>query len=168
MALDKASRTAWQMADAMVLADTREVSLKGMSDPELCALEMETIFAKKWILLGHESEITKRGDFVTRKPGSDGVIVARGMDGSIHVSLNVCPHHGMRVCTVDSGNAMMHRCIYHGWAFRPDGSFIGAPVGREQMHGNIRQKSEPGLIRAKVHLYRGFVFATWNEKALVS
>lgn len=36
------------------------------------------------------------------------------------------------------------------------------------LHGDIRQKSDLGLTRAKVHLYGGLIFATWNEKALVS
>src|SRR3546814_1291480 len=65
----------------------------------------------------------------------------------------------------DAGNAAVHRCIYHGWAFRPDGSFIGAPVEREQMHGDIRQKSELGLRKARVAIYGGMIFATWSEEA---
>jgi hypothetical protein len=68
----------------------------------------------------------------------------------------------MRVCTTETGNAMVHRCIYHGWAFRPNGDFIGAPVEREQMHGNIYNKQQLGLRKARVQLYGGLVFATWN------
>ena len=79
--------------------------MRVMSDPDVYALEMETIFQKTWIFLGHETEIPKSGDFVTRKLGNDAVIVARASTGDIHVSLNVCPHRGMRVCSVDSGNS---------------------------------------------------------------
>jgi nitrite reductase/ring-hydroxylating ferredoxin subunit len=94
--------------------------------------------------------------------GEDQVIVARDRQGEIHVSLNVCPHRGMKVCTAEAGNAAAHRCIYHGWAFRPDGSFIGAPIEKEQMHGSMRPKSELGLKKARVHIYGGLIFATWN------
>ncbi|WP_246344412.1 Rieske 2Fe-2S domain-containing protein [Sphingobium fontiphilum] len=42
----------------------------------------------------------------------DNVIVSRDRSGKIHVMLNVCPHRGMKVCAVESGNADAHRCIY--------------------------------------------------------
>src|SRR5690606_17456542 len=113
-------------------------------------LEMERIFGKTWLLLGHESEIPEAGDFVVRNMGEDSVIVARGDDGKIHVSLNVCPHRGMRVCLADEGNAKIHTCIYHGWAFKPNGDFVGAPVAREKMHGDILPKEELGLKKARV------------------
>jgi nitrite reductase/ring-hydroxylating ferredoxin subunit len=139
-----------------------EVSLRVMSDHELHKYEMERIFAKTWLLLGHESEIPKSGDFIVRDMGDDNVIVARDRTGAVNVSLNVCPHRGMKVCTAEAGNAQMHRCIYHGWAFRPDGSFIGAPIEKEQMHGSVYTKEELGLRKARVHLYGGLIFATWN------
>ena len=163
MIFEKAPDTVKQIADELVREETREVSMRVLSDPDVYALEMETIFQKTWLLLGHETEIPNAGDFVTRRLGSDPVIVARASTGDIHVSLNVCPHRGMRVCNVDSGNTTMHRCIYHGWAFRPDGSFFGAPVEREKMHGEIYPKSELGLKKANVHLYGGMIFGTWNE-----
>src|SRR3546814_2393273 len=91
------------------------------------------------------SDLPKSGDFIVRDMGEDNVIVTRDRQGEIHVSLNVCPHRGMKVCLGEAGNAQAHRCIYHGWAFRPDGSFIGAPIEKEQMHGNKRSKEELGL-----------------------
>ncbi len=148
--------------DDLIDVDMHEVSLRTMSDPELYHHEMERIFAKTWLLLGHETEIPKSGDFIVRDMGEDQVIVARDREGAVHVSLNVCPHRGMKVCTGEAGNAQVHRCIYHGWAFRPNGDFIGAPIEREQMHGAMRPKEELGLKKARVQLYGGMIFATWN------
>lgn len=142
-----------------------EVSLRVMHDREIYDLEMERIFGRTWLLIGHEGEIPKSGDFVTRELGDDPVIVARGRDGKVHVSLNVCPHRGMRVALTDCGNAQVHRCIYHGWAFRPTGEFIGAPVEREVMHGALHDKSELNLRKARVHIYAGFIFANWDPEA---
>ena len=92
--LDKLSP---KLADGTRVADlvnltTREVRLRAVSDPEIYDLEMERIFARTWLLLGHVSEIPKSGDFVVRDMGSDSVIVARGKAGEVYVSLNVCPH----------------------------------------------------------------------------
>src|SRR3546814_14211271 len=91
--------------------------------------------------------------------GEDNVIVTRDRQGDIHVSLNVCPHRGMKACLGEAGNAQAHRCIYPGWAFRPDGSFIGAPIEAAQMHGNKRSKEELGRKTARVTLSGGLVFA---------
>jgi len=146
----------------LINENKREVSLRVMSDREVYDLEMERVFGKTWLLIGHECEIPKSGDFVTRELGDDPVIVARGRDGEVYVSLNVCPHRGMRVALTDCGNAQVHRCIYHGWAFRPTGDFIGAPIERETMHGTFHDKSELGLRKARVHVYGGMIFATWN------
>jgi phenylpropionate dioxygenase-like ring-hydroxylating dioxygenase large terminal subunit len=148
--------------DDLIDRDMREVSMQVMNNPQLHKLEMERIFAKTWLLLGHETEIPNSGDFVVRDMADDQVIVSRDRQGAVHVSLNVCPHRGMKVCTAEAGNSQVHRCIYHGWAFRSDGSFIGAPVEKEQMHGNVRSKEELGLKKARVHLYGGLIFATWN------
>ena len=107
--------------------ENREVSVAALHDHDLYELELERIFAKAWLMIGHETEIPNVGDYVVRLMGEDQVIVARAADGEVHVSLNVCPHRAMHICLADSGNARVHKCIYHGWAFRPDGSFIGAP-----------------------------------------
>jgi nitrite reductase/ring-hydroxylating ferredoxin subunit len=123
--------------DDLIMLDSNEVSLRVMSDKELYDIEMERVFAKTWLLLAHESEIPNSGDFVVRDMAEDNVIIARDREGNVNVSLNVCPHRGMRVCTAEAGNKPIHQCIYHGWAFKPDGDFIGAPVEREKMRRGI-------------------------------
>src|SRR5690606_17185393 len=87
------------LSDGLPTADlfdlgTREGSLSTMYDPELYRVEMDKIFTKVWLLLGHATEIPKSGDYVVRHMGEDEVIVARDRKGEIHVSLNVCPHRG--------------------------------------------------------------------------
>lgn len=149
--------------DDLIDLDMREVHMRALSDRELYDLEMEKIFTKTWILLGHQSEIPNPGDFVVRDMGADQVIVNRDASGDVNVVLNVCPHRGMRVCTTDAGNKRVHKCIYHGWAFKPNGDFIGAPIKDEQMQGDMRPDSELGLRKAKVELYGGLIFANWDH-----
>jgi len=95
----------------LVNVNTREVQMRALSDPELYELEMERIFGKIWVFLGHESEIPNSGDFVTRDMGSDSVLVTRDKSGEVHVLLNLCTHRGMRVSTLDAGNTQIHTCI---------------------------------------------------------
>src|ERR1700739_4382381 len=63
--------------DELIDVDMNEVSMRVMGDEELYRHEMERIFARTWLLLGHESEIPKAGDFVMRDMGEDNVIVSR-------------------------------------------------------------------------------------------
>ena len=150
-----------KVADLVDVA-TRQGQMRALSDPELYELEMEQIFGKIWFFLGHESEIPNSGDFITRDMGSDSVLITRDKAGEVHVMLNVCAHRGMRISTLDAGNTQIHTCIYHGWAFRPNGAFLGAPVEKEAMHGKMMSKDELGLKKARVTLYGGLIFATWN------
>jgi len=148
----------------LIYPETREVQMRVLSDPEIYQMEMEKIFGKTWVLLGHESEIPNANDFMVRDIGGDSVIVTRDKQNEIHVTLNVCPHRGMRVALTDCGNTQIHKCIYHGWAFRPNGDFIGSPVKRECMHGTMLPESELGLKKARSVLYGGLIFATWNNE----
>ena len=149
----------------LIDTDFREVSLRVLTDPALYQLEMERLFTRAWTIVGHEDEVPNPGDYVTRFIGEDPVIVNRQPAGSINVMLNVCSHRGTKLCRGDAGNFERFQCPYHGWAFDCDGSFLGAPVAKEQMHGNLRPKSELGLRKAKVGIYAGMIFATFDEQA---
>ena len=61
----------------LIYPETREVQMRVLSDPEIYQMEMEKIFGKTWVLLGHESEIPNANDFMVRDIGGDSVIVAR-------------------------------------------------------------------------------------------
>jgi phenylpropionate dioxygenase-like ring-hydroxylating dioxygenase large terminal subunit len=142
----------------------REVSLRVMSDPEIYELELKRIFARTWILVGHESEIPNPGDYVTRRVGEDPVILTRNRDHSIECLLNVCPHRGMIVARADSGNTNLFRCVYHGWMFNLDGSIRGVPH-KEKMYSDCYDPAHMGLRKARVGVYAGLIFVNWDESA---
>src|SRR3981081_720814 len=127
------NKTSSKLADGTRIEDLidverREVSARVLSDPEIYHLELERIFGRAWLLLGHDTEIPKSGDYGGGDMGEDQVIVSRDREGQVHVLLNMCPHRGMRVAMDEAGCTQVHRCVYHGWAFRPAGKFIGAPI----------------------------------------
>lgn len=145
--------------------EKREVSMRLLSDPEIFRLELKNLFAKTWNLLGHESEIAQPGDYIMRQIGLDPVIVTRDRKMGINVLLNVCTHRGMQICRAEGGKGSTFKCPYHGWSFTNEGRFLGAPIAKEEMHGNIMSKDELGLRKARVETYAGFIFATWDENA---
>ena len=149
---------------ALIDHDRREVAQRLFSDPEIYQWELKNIWAKSWIIVGHESEIPNPGDFVTRRIAEDPVIVTRRPDGSIDCVLNVCPHRGALVCREEAGNSPVFRCIYHGWIFNTDGSFRGAPF-KEEMYPEGMDAKRLSLPKARVGIFGGFIFANWDESA---
>jgi len=130
------------------------------TDPALFDLEMERIFGRAWLILGHESQVRHPGDFFTTRMGPRPVIVTRHTDGSVRVLENRCAHRGARVCEAPTGHASQLVCPYHGWTYGTDGSLRAVPIpdGYERP---LTGTSDAGLARvSRVDTYRGFVFAS--------
>jgi phenylpropionate dioxygenase-like ring-hydroxylating dioxygenase large terminal subunit len=138
----------------------REVHVSG----QVLRDEMERIFSKCWIYVGHSSEVKKPNDFVTRKVAGRPVIFNRDMRGEIHCFLNTCRHRGAIVCTEREGSRRAFRCVYHGWAYRNDGALGGVP-GEEAYRGEF-DKSTLGLRKpARFESYRDFWFLNLDPEA---
>jgi phenylpropionate dioxygenase-like ring-hydroxylating dioxygenase large terminal subunit len=111
-----------------------EVSREIFVNEQIYAEELERIFARAWLFVGHESQIPNPGDFVSSCMGEESVILCRDRAGEIHVFLNSCRHRGMKVCRYDEGNTAVFTCPYHGWSYGTDGRLVGVPFFREAYH----------------------------------
>jgi PAH dioxygenase large subunit len=140
------------------------VSRQRIFSDESYERELDEVFAGSWLFVGHESEIPAPGDYVTRKMAADPVVVVRALSGEIRVLLNSCAHRGTQLCRADVGNTSHFRCMYHGWTYDTDGRLRGVP-GLRQWYSPDFQRSGHGLRRARVGVFQGLVFATWNEDA---
>ena len=98
------------------------------ADPEIFALELERIFARAWIYVGHESQAREPGDYLRTRIGRRPMVMVRHEDGSIRVIHNQCAHRGAMVVAKDSGNARQFECCYHGWTYATDGRLIHVPL----------------------------------------
>ena len=135
------------------------INRKTMTDPAVLELERRRIFEKTWLYLGHETELPKRNDFVTRSVAGRPMIFFRDGAGKIQAWLNSCPHRGAMLCREKQGNARFMTCFYHGWAFSNAGKMVSMP-GDESYGPDF---DRPGLAGpAKVDSYRGFVFVSFD------
>lgn len=96
------------------------------ADPAVYAHDMERLFLRHWLCVGHASQVAKPGDFFTTTYGDETVIIVRGKDGVIRALLNLCRHRGAEVCTAKAGHTALFACPYHGWTYGLDGSLDSA------------------------------------------
>jgi choline monooxygenase len=87
------------------------------NDPTVYESELDKVFNKSWLYVGHIDSLAKIGDFITGTIGNKPYIVARDDDNNISAHYNVCIHHAMIVETKCSGNRSEFQCGYHGWKY---------------------------------------------------
>lgn len=128
------------------------------TDPSIFAEELQKIWYRTWVFVGHESEVAQPNDYVRKKLGPQDVIMTRDREGEIHLLLNRCAHRGNQVCDDAKGNSGTFRCPYHGWTFRNTGELIGFPFFK----GYGERKLDLAMGRVpRVDSYGGFVFGSF-------
>lgn len=129
------------------------------ADPAIFDLEMERIFGRAWLVLGHQSQVKGDGDYFTTRMGREPVIVARNGE-EISVLVNRCAHRGSMVCAEGRGNTDRFVCPYHGWSYDRAGTLQAVPFA-----SGYNKDSLPKGLKAvpRVSVYRGFIFASLAE-----
>ena len=98
------------MTDRLVDLASGIVSRRIYSDGAIYQRELERIFARCWLYLGHESQVPRPGDFLTTTMGEDPVVLWRDANGRLRAFLNTCRHRGNRLCMYERGNAASVTC----------------------------------------------------------
>jgi phenylpropionate dioxygenase-like ring-hydroxylating dioxygenase large terminal subunit len=150
------------------LVEPKRVHRAVYTDPAIFDLEMERIWGKAWIYIGHESQVPDAGSYVTLQMGKMPVVMVRDRAGQVHVLYNRCGHKGAKLVDKPCGNTGGgFVCCYHGWSYELNGRLVGVPhmAGYE---GTGFDKSDPQYSMQKLaryESYRGFVFASRDAAA---
>jgi len=164
--------TKWESAAQLVDVDRGLVSREVYVNEDLFQQEQERVFARAWLLVGHESQVPNPNDYVVSMMGGECVVLSRDKQGHVHVFLNTCRHRGMKVVRYDAGNTPLFTCPYHGWSYSTDGSLVEVPgqlVGVPHYKDAYQEqldKVEWGLVNvAQMVNYKGMIWATWDPAA---
>ncbi len=63
--------------NAMVKLREGKISREIFSSKEVFEEELEKVFTRAWLFVGHESQVPNPGDFFTSRMGAESVILAR-------------------------------------------------------------------------------------------
>lgn len=135
------------------------------TDELLYKCELDSIFTRAWLFVGHTSQIPNTGDFITSRMGEESVILSRSKKGEVNVFLNSCRHRGMKVCRYESGNTSLFTCPYHSWTYTTDGKLQGVPQYRSLYDGVLDREENSLISVAKLATYKGTIWATWDPHA---
>ena len=129
-------------------------------DPAVYKLDLETIWYRDWLFIGHDCEVPKAGNYFTVQVGDYPVVVTRDRSGTIRALHNACRHRGSRVCQQQKGTSAKLVCPYHQWTYELDGSLLFARHMAEDF-----DKSEHGLKPIHCETVGGYIFICLAERA---
>jgi benzoate/toluate 1,2-dioxygenase subunit alpha len=158
---------AYSPSDLQTLVEDERIHRKVFVDTEIFSMEMQRIFYRAWIYVGHASQVPNPGDFVCSRIGLQPVVMVRHTDGTIHVLYNRCAHRGAKVVNEECGSAKRFKCMYHGWMYRTDGTLAGVPMQADEAADGFdfadpRLGMQPVARFDQIH---GFVFANMSESS---
>ncbi len=140
------------------------------TDPVIFEREQTRIYqGPTWHFLALADEIKHPGDFKSTYIGITPVVVTRTKDDRIAGWINRCAHRGAVVCRQLRGNARIHTCVYHQWAYDQEGRLKGVPF-----RGGLNDKTgmpaafnldAHNMTPVKIAEYRGIVFGSLGASA---
>ncbi|QDT74153.1 aromatic ring-hydroxylating oxygenase subunit alpha [Lacipirellula limnantheis] len=130
-------------------------------NPLVYRAELEQIWRRGWLFVGHTCEIPTAGDYFTFDLDKDSLIVIRNDDGAVNALWNVCRHRGTLMCSESQGRVGRLVCPYHQWAYARDGALVSC----RGMHDEI-DKSQLGLLKAHCRELEGMIFVSLADEPL--
>ncbi|MBP2235427.1 Rieske 2Fe-2S family protein [Sinorhizobium kostiense] len=122
-------------------------------DTDYYRQDLEHIWYKDWLFIGHDCEIPRAGNYFTVQVGDYPIVIVRDRQGTIRALHNSCRHRGSRVCTQHKGSSAKLVCPYHQWTYELDGSLLFA---RQMPEGFDR--AQHGLKPVHCETVGGYIF----------
>ncbi len=125
------------------------------TDGEVFAAEMDRVFARSWVMVGHVSEVAEPGMAITARVGDESVLVANDA-GQLRAMFNVCQHRGHELVTSATARLDRITCPYHAWTYGLDGRLL---------HARGEEVGDVCVPRVRIETLGGFVFVNLSADA---
>ncbi|HEY4283113.1 MAG TPA: aromatic ring-hydroxylating dioxygenase subunit alpha [Chthoniobacterales bacterium] len=129
---------------------------------DIFADEQRNIFSTQWMLVGHQNDIIKAGDYLIANVAGESVIVVRDKESVVRGFYNLCRHRGTRLKEDACGHVAAIQCPYHAWTYGLDGKLTGAPH-MDEVPGF--DKTKYSLQRVDLGLWEGFIFVNLSDSS---
>ncbi|ERI13837.1 aromatic ring-hydroxylating oxygenase subunit alpha [Brucella sp. RRSP16] len=133
---------------------------KFYTDPEYYKQDLDNIFYKDWLFVGHDCELPKTGSYMTVQIGAYPVVIVRDAQGGIRAFHNSCRHRGSRICAAEKGTAAKLVCPYHQWTYELDGRLLFA-----RQVGPDFKPAEYGLKPVHCETVAGYIYVCVADEA---
>jgi Rieske 2Fe-2S family protein len=130
------------------------------TNDEVYKQELELMWQREWIFVGHTFEIPKAGQYMSVQIGNHPIVIVRGDKGEVRAFHNTCRHRGSRVCTAEKGKVAKLVCPYHSWTYGLDGRLLYAPNMGENF-----DSSSHGLRSAHCETFNSYIYVCVAEEA---
>ncbi len=134
------------------------------SDPGILAREIEHVFRRMPLCLGHADQLRAPGSVLARDIVGLPLLLTRDRQGQLHVLLNVCRHRGARLLAGEESLCSRAglTCPYHGWTYELNGALRALPgaAGFPTL-----DKSSRGLRRLTATVRHGLIWAIMDPHA---
>jgi choline monooxygenase len=124
-------------------------------------LEQERVFGKRWLYVGHISQLQEAGSYFTIAIAGQPLLLVKDLEGQLRGFFNVCPHAAGPVA-LDPGQCHRFTCLYHAWTLDLKGELKAMPymADAEDLNPN-----EYGLQPVLVDTWGPFIFVNLDLKA---
>jgi len=139
-----------------------DVALDRYTDQEFYDLEINEVFGRSWLFIGHSSEYPEPGSYRVHDLPKGQVVVARNNDGDLRGFLNACRHRGAPVVRHEEGKARLLVCQFHSWSYDLDGNLARVPEEHDFL-GLV--KEDRSLTPVRVETLGSFVFVNFDQDA---
>jgi len=133
---------------------------KFYTDPDFYKLDLENIFYRDWLFVGHDCELPKTGSYMTVQVGAYPVVIVRDAQGGIRAFHNSCRHRGSRICSAEKGTAAKLVCPYHQWTYELNGRLLFA-----RQVGPDFKPAEYGLKQVHCENVAGYIYVCLADEA---
>ena len=152
------------------LEEIRTLDPAHYTSPVLYELELEHIWKKEWVVVGHVSEVKNPGDFFAFDLNDEPMMVVRGEDMQVRALTTVCRHRFMPIVKHgERGNTSRFQCPYHRWTYGLEGQLNQAlymeenrSFGNGLIFVNLDDDAEP-LAPRLVDIEEDFRRATGSD-----